>query len=137
MILNQYIDNFGHQCAEESFFLGFSIDYAISNEIIQYILNAFKQLRYKKKQLTVIVGNFNNYNGYSDLSGKSDPIESDFGFFIIDGIKIIFKWLKDPSRYIYIDLRDLSLHFEDITVISGTTHDPYDSDDSKILNILH
>jgi hypothetical protein len=25
------------------------------------------------------------------------------------------------------------LHFDDETVISGTTHDPYDPDDSKVL----
>jgi ribonuclease HII len=40
---------------------------------------------------------------------------------------------KYPNRYIYIDIRDLTLHFEDGTVISGTTHDPYDLDDSKVL----
>jgi hypothetical protein len=46
--------------------------------------------------------------------------------------KVIFKWLKYPNRYIYIDLPDLSIHFDDGTVISGTTTDPYDPDDSKI-----
>jgi hypothetical protein len=51
----------------------------------------------------------------------------------IVGYKIIFKWLKYPNRYIYIDIRDLTLHFDDETVISGTTYDPYDPDDSKVL----
>jgi hypothetical protein len=51
----------------------------------------------------------------------------------IVGFKIIFKWLKYPNRYIYIDIRDLILHFEDGTVISCTTHDPYNPDDSKML----
>jgi peptidoglycan hydrolase CwlO-like protein len=47
--------------------------------------------------------------------------------------KIIFKDLRHSNKYIYIDLRDLSLHFEDGSIISGTTNDPYDSDDSKVL----
>jgi hypothetical protein len=51
----------------------------------------------------------------------------------IVGFKIIFKGLKYPNRYIYIDIRDLTLHFEDGTVISGTTHDPSDPDDTKVL----
>jgi methyl-accepting chemotaxis protein len=51
----------------------------------------------------------------------------------IEGYKIIFKWLKYPNRYIYIDIRDLTLHFDDETVISDTTHDQYDPDDSKVL----
>jgi hypothetical protein len=60
-------------------------------------------------------------------------VESGYGFMGIVGYKIIFKWLKYPNRYIYIDIRDLTLRFDDETVISGTTHDPYDPDDSKVL----
>jgi hypothetical protein len=46
----------------------------------------------------------------------------------IVGFKIIFKWLKYPIRYIYIDIRNFTLHFEDGTVISGPTYDPYNPD---------
>jgi hypothetical protein len=60
-------------------------------------------------------------------------MESGYGFMGISGYKIIFKDLRYPNKYIYTDLRDLSLHFEDGSVISGTTNDPYDLDDSKIL----
>jgi hypothetical protein len=60
-------------------------------------------------------------------------VESGYGFMGIVGYKIIFIWLKYPNRYIYIDIRDVILHFEDETVISGTTHDPYDRDYSKVL----
>jgi hypothetical protein len=49
----------------------------------------------------------------------------------IVGYKIIFKWLKYPNRN--IDIRDLTLHFDDETIISGTTHDLYDPEDSKVL----
>jgi hypothetical protein len=51
----------------------------------------------------------------------------------IVGFTIIFKWLKYPNKYIYIQIGDLTLHFDDEAVISGTTHDPYDPDDSKVL----
>jgi hypothetical protein len=85
------------------------------------------------KKITIVVSNSNNYTGYSSLSGKSEAVESGYGFMGIVGYKIIFKWLKYPNRYIYIDIRDLTLHFDDETVISGTTHDPYDPDDSKVL----
>jgi chromosome segregation ATPase len=51
----------------------------------------------------------------------------------ISGYKIILKNLRHPNKYIYIYLRDLSLHFEDGSVISGTTNDSYDPDDSKVL----
>jgi hypothetical protein len=51
--------------------------------------------------LTIVVENSNNYTGYSVLSGKSEAIESGFGFIGITGYKIIFKWLKYPNRYIY------------------------------------
>jgi prefoldin subunit 5 len=96
-------------------------------------LNVLKQLKSKNKTLTIVVGNPNNYIGYSVLSGKSEAVESGYGFMGIVGFKIIFKWLKYPNRYIYIDIRDLTLHVEDVTVISGTTHDTYDPDDSIVL----
>jgi gas vesicle protein len=67
------------------------------------------------------------------LSGKSEAVESGYGFMGIVDCKINFKWLKYSNRYIYIDIRDLTLHFDDETVISGTTHDQYDPDDSKVL----
>jgi hypothetical protein len=67
------------------------------------------------------------------ISGKSQAVESGNCFMGIVGYKIIFKWLKYPHRYIYIDTRDLTLHFDNEIVISGTTHDPYDHDDSKVL----
>jgi hypothetical protein len=35
--------------------------------------------------------------------------------------------------YIYIDIRDLTLHFVEETVILDTTHDSYDPNDIKIL----
>jgi hypothetical protein len=79
------------------------------------------------------VSNSNTYTGYSVLSEKSEAVESGYGFMGIVGYKIIFKWLKYPNRYIYIDIGDLTLHFYNETVISGTTHDPYDPDDSKML----
>jgi hypothetical protein len=85
------------------------------------------------KILTIVVGNSNNYTGYSVLLGKSEAILSSYVFMGIVGYKIIFKWLKYPNRYIYIDIRDLTLHFDNETVISGTTHDPDDPDDSKVL----
>jgi hypothetical protein len=111
----------------------FTIDTATFNEFKEYILNALKQLRSKMKTLTIVIGNSNNYIEYSFLFGKSEAVESGYGFMGIVGYKIIFKWLKYPNRYIYIDIRDLTLHFDDETVISGTTHDPYDPDDSKVL----
>jgi hypothetical protein len=85
------------------------------------------------KTLTIVVGNSNNYTGYSSLSGKSEAVDSGYGFMGIVGYKIIFKWLTYPNRYIYIDIRDLTLHFADETVISGAIHDPNDHDDSKVL----
>jgi hypothetical protein len=85
------------------------------------------------KTLTIVVGNSNNYTGYSVLSGKSEAVESGYGFMGIVCYKIIFKLLKYPNWFIYIDIRDLTLHFDDETVISGTTHDHYDPDGSKVL----
>jgi hypothetical protein len=54
------------------------------------------------KTLTIVIGNTNNYTGFSKLSGKSEAVESGYGFLCIVGFKIIFKWLKYPNRYIYI-----------------------------------
>jgi hypothetical protein len=66
-----------------------------------YVLNALKNIQSILKTLTIVVGNSNNYTGYSVLCGKSEAIESGFGFIGITGYKIIFKWLKYPNRYIY------------------------------------
>jgi hypothetical protein len=85
------------------------------------------------KILTIVVGNSNNDTVYSTLSGKSEAVESGYGFMGIVGYKIMFEWLKYLNRYIYIDIRDLTLHFDDETAISCTTQDPYDPDDSKVL----
>jgi hypothetical protein len=85
------------------------------------------------KALTIVVVNSNNYTGYSVLSRKPEALKSGYDFMRIVGFIIIFKWSKYPNRYMYIDIADSTLHFEDGTVISGTTHDPYDSDDSKVL----
>jgi hypothetical protein len=60
-------------------------------------------------------------------------MESGYGFMGISEYKIIFKDIRHPNKYIYIDLIDLSLYFEDGSVISGTTNDPYDPDNSKVL----
>jgi hypothetical protein len=43
------------------------------------------------KTLTIIVGNSNNDIGYSILSGKSEAVESGFGFMDIEGYKVLFK----------------------------------------------
>jgi hypothetical protein len=76
-------------------------------------LNALKQLRSKIKTLTIVVGDSNNYTGYSVLSGKSEAVESGYDFMGIICFKIIFKWLKYQNTYINIDIRDITLHFED------------------------
>jgi hypothetical protein len=65
-----------------------------------YVLKALTNIKSKLKTLTIVVGNSNNYMGYSVLSGKSGAIESGFGFIGITGYKIIFKWLKYPNKYI-------------------------------------
>jgi hypothetical protein len=96
-------------------------------------LNALKQLRYKTKPLTIVVDNSNNYIRYSTLSGKSEDVESGYGFIGIACLKIIFKWLKYPNKYIYINIRDLTLHFEDGSIISGTKQGTYEPDDSNVL----
>jgi hypothetical protein len=111
----------------------FTIDTDTFNEFTEYVLNELKQLRSKMKTLTIVLGNSNYYTRYSSLSEKSEAVESGYGLMGIVGYKIIFKWLKYPNRYIYIDIRDLTSHFDDETVISGTTHDPYIPYDSKVL----
>jgi hypothetical protein len=63
------------------------------------------------KTLTIVVGNSNNYTGYSVLSGKSEAVESGFGFIVIVGFTVIFKCLKYRNRYKNIDIRDRTLHF--------------------------
>jgi hypothetical protein len=68
------------------------------------------------KILTIVVVNSNNYTGYPVLSGKSETVELGYGFMGIVGYKIIFKWLKYPNRYISIDIRTLTLYFDDETV---------------------
>jgi methyl-accepting chemotaxis protein len=90
-------------------------------------------MKIKMKTLTIVLGNSNNDTGYSVLSGKSEVVESSFGFMGIVGFKIIFKLLQYLNWYIKYDIRDLTLHVEDRTVKSGTTHDSYDPDDSKVL----
>jgi hypothetical protein len=111
----------------------FTIDTANFNEFKEYALNALKQLKSNRKTLTIEVGNSSNDTGYSVLSGKSQAVESDYGFISIVGFKIIFKVLKYPNMNIYMYIRDLTLHFEDGTVISGTPPDLYDPDDPKVL----
>jgi hypothetical protein len=111
----------------------FFIGSATFNEFKEYVHDALKQLRSKMKTLTIVVGNSNNYTGYSSLSGKSEAVESDYISMGIVRYKIIFKWLKYPNRYIYIDIRDLTLHFDAETIISDSNHDLYDPDNSKVL----
>jgi hypothetical protein len=72
----------------------FTIDNATFYEFKEYVLNALKQLNSKMKRKTIVIGNSNNYTGYSSLSGKSGAVESGYGFMGIVGYKIIFKWLK-------------------------------------------
>jgi hypothetical protein len=43
------------------------------------------------KTLTIVVGNSKNYPRYSLLSGKSEDVESCYGFMGIVGFQIIFK----------------------------------------------
>ncbi|GMO19588.1 MAG: hypothetical protein Ta2E_10590 [Mycoplasmoidaceae bacterium] len=99
----------------------------------EYVLKTLKNLKSKIKTWTIFVGNSNNYTKYSVLSGKSEAIESGFGIMGIVGYKIGVKWLKYHNRYIFIALRDLRIHFDDRSVISGTTDDPENTDNSKII----
>jgi hypothetical protein len=105
----------------------------IDNNFKNYVLNVLKNLKSKLKILTIVVGNSNNSCGYSVYSGKLEATESGYGFMGVSGYKIMFKDVRHLNKYIYIDLRDLSLYFEDGSVISGTTNDPYDLDDSIVL----
>jgi hypothetical protein len=98
-----------------------------------YVLNALKNLKSKLKTLTIVVGNSNNSCGDSIYSGKTEALESGYGFMSISGYKIILKDLRHPNKYMSIDLRDLSLHFEDGSLSSGMTNHRYDPDDSKVL----
>jgi hypothetical protein len=50
-----------------------------------------------------------------------------------EGYQILYKWLRYPKRYMYIDLRDLHIHFFDENEISGTTDDPYDPNNANVL----
>jgi hypothetical protein len=70
----------------------FTIDTATFNEFKEYLLNVLEQLKSKMKTLTRGVGNSNNDTRYSVLSGKSEAVESGYGFMGIVGFKIIFKW---------------------------------------------
>jgi hypothetical protein len=81
----------------------------------------------------IVVDNSNNYTDYSVLSDKSEAVESGYGFIDIDFNKDIFKWLRYPNRYMYIDLKDRPIHFLYCTIISGTTDDPYDPDNTKVI----
>jgi hypothetical protein len=112
----------------------YNID-AMDNNFKDYVLNALKNLKSKLKTLTIVVGNSNNSCGYSVYSGKAEAMESGYGFMGILGYKIIFNDLRHTNKYIYIDLRNLSLHFEDESIISGTTNDLYDPDNSKVLTL--
>jgi hypothetical protein len=105
----------------------------MDNNFKDYVLNALKNLKLKIKTLTIVVGNSNNSCGYSVYSGKAEAMESGYGCMGISGYKSIFKDLTHPNKYIYIDLRGLSFHFEDGSVISGIINDTYDPDDSKVL----
>jgi vacuolar-type H+-ATPase subunit I/STV1 len=64
----------------------FTIDAATFYEFEEYVLNPLKQLTSKMKTLTIVVDNSNNYTGYSILSGKSEAVESGYGFMRILGL---------------------------------------------------
>jgi hypothetical protein len=51
------------------------------------------------KTLEIVVGNYNNYTGYSTLSGKSEAVESGFEFMRIEDYKTLFKSLSYPNKY--------------------------------------
>jgi hypothetical protein len=102
-------------------------------EFKEYVSNGLKYLKSKMKTLTIIVGNSNNHIGYTILLGKSEAVETGFRFMGIEGNKVLFKWKRYPNRYMYMNIRYLSFHFLDGSVISGTTDDPYKTDDTKVL----
>jgi hypothetical protein len=92
VLLNTNIDNFEYQISESDILLSqFSIYTATAIEIKEYILNALKQLKSKINTSTIVLDNSNNYTVYSALSGKSEAVESSFGFMGIVYCKIIFK----------------------------------------------
>lgn len=96
-------------------------------------MNALTKLKSKKKTLTNVVDNSNNYISHSILSGKSETFESGFGFIGIGGDKVLLYWVRFPNQYIYIDLTDISIHFLEGTVFSGTTDNIYGPDNIKVL----
>jgi hypothetical protein len=49
-----------------------------------------KNLKSKKKTLTIVVGNSNNYTGYSIFIGKSNAVASRFEFMGIESYKVFF-----------------------------------------------
>jgi hypothetical protein len=51
----------------------------------------------------------------------------------IKDYKLLFKWLRYHNRSLNIDLRNISVHFLDGTVISRPNDDPSDPDYTKIL----
>jgi hypothetical protein len=105
----------------------------IDIESREYILNTLKNLKSKKKMLTIVVGNSNNHTGYLIISGKSEEVESAFGFIGLEGYKVLFKWPLHPNMDIYVDLRNRIIRFLDGTVLSVTTKKPYDPDNTKAL----
>jgi hypothetical protein len=75
------------------------------------------------KTRTICVGNSNNYPIDSILSGKSETVVSGCEFMGIRGYKVLFNWLRYPNMCLYIDLRELSIHFLVGRVISATKDD--------------
>ncbi|GMO13052.1 MAG: hypothetical protein Ta2E_01900 [Mycoplasmoidaceae bacterium] len=132
-IMNKYIIDHSELFENEQQELQQNEIFSDDSDFKDYILNALKNLKSKIKTLTVIVGNSNNSTCYSILLGKSEVVESGFGFMRIVRYKIVFKWLKYPKRYIYLDFRDLPIHFDDGSVISGITNDLENPDDTKVL----
>jgi hypothetical protein len=85
------------------------------------------------KILTIIVISFNNWTDYSTPSKKSEKIESGFGFKSLEGFKVLFKCVRYPLMFMFIDLKEFSINFFVIIVFSGTTDDPYHHDSKIIL----
>jgi hypothetical protein len=74
VLINRLINDFEEKINESQDYIPlyivdtsppFTIDTATFNEFKEYVLNALKQLRSKIKTLTIVVGNSNNYIGYS------------------------------------------------------------------------
>jgi hypothetical protein len=85
------------------------------------------------KTFALVVSNSYRCTDYSLFSRKSEAVESGFSLMDIKGYKVLFKWLRNPNRRMYIELIDLYIHFLDGTVISGTTDETYDHDNRKVL----